>query len=177
MGVIKKTSLMFGGSVLLFFILAFVDEYENLFATNKDKELVVADPYEIESTLKGYVADLSRIYLDPLPELIAELPLSDELRKELSGEIEFLKNDGRVQKLDIRNIWMQDVNQVGPDKVRVTTREIMGLSYLNRTDGTKIRSFPPAAFDMSYVMEHREGRWIIIRYDEMGIEELKAGGS
>lgn len=164
---------MFGGSVLLFFILAFVDEYENLFIKKTGNEIYTADPYEIEETLNRYVKKLSKAYLAYSPDLIKEIPLSDDLRDELAEEIEFLKNDGRVQEIEVKSIWLQNVSQVAPDKVRATTRESIAVRYLNASDGSEIRSIPAAFFDMSYVLEHREAGWFIIRYDEMGIDDVK----
>lgn len=177
MSVIKKTTLMFSGALLLFFLLSFIDEYENLFLGKRDEKRVIADPYEIELTLKRYVKDISSAYLDPGQPPPSDIPISEELYKELADEVEFLRNDGRIQKLDIKDLWVQDVNQVAYDKVRVTTRELVSVNYFNISDMSEIRSIPPAMFDMSYVLEYRDKSWVVIRYDEMGIAEIKRAGT
>ena len=164
---------MFSGSILLFFILAFVDEYEDLFVKETADEIYVADPYEIEETLNLYVRKLSEAYLASSFDLIKEIPLSDDLRKELIEEILFLENDGRIQDVGVKSLWLQNVSQVAPDKVRATTRESIAVRYLDASDRSEIRAIPAAFFDMSYVLQHREDGWVIIRYDGMGIEEIK----
>ena len=168
---------MIAGSLLLFFFFAYIDEYENLFLGKADTSLVSkADPYEIELTLKTYLKHLSAAYRSPDTDIPADISLSDDLRLELADEIEFLKNDGRIAEHYFPNMWLRNVNPLGPDKVRVSTREIVGVRYISYADKKEIRSLPDAVFDMSYLLEKSEKGWILSRYDVMKIEAIQPDG-
>lgn len=176
MDALKKTSFMILGSVLLFLLLAYVDEYENLFVKEPPAGVAAVYPYDIEQTLKEYARTLSRAYLDPAPILLSEIPASEKLRSDIAEEIDFLKKDGRVVAYDFQNLWMQDINQIAADKVRAETKEIIGVRYLSVSEGREIRSIPPAIFSMTYVLEHSKKRWIVVGYDVMDIKPLEDSG-
>lgn len=165
---------MFAGSLLLFFLFAYIDEYENFFLNKGSQNLVKADPYEIEAILKKYAKYVDEAHVNPVPEIFKEIPASDELREELRQEIEFLKNDGRMLVQTIKNLWVQDVDQVGPEEVRVNTREIVGGRYVDYETRRTIKRMPDAVFQMSYLFEHKKDAWIVTGYEEMGIQKMKS---
>ena len=151
---LRKTLFMVAGSLLLFFLFSYIDEYENLLGKKKAEEIYSADPYEIEETLNRFVKKLSEAYLAYSPDLIKEIPLADDLREELVEEIRFLETDGRIQEFQVKNLWLQNVSQVAPDKVRATTRESISIRYLDVSDGSEIKAIPTAFFDMRCVLRH-----------------------
>lgn len=170
---LKKTLALFAGSLVLFFLFSFIDEWENLLPQKEDNGLVAIDPYEIESVLKKYIQYLSLSHLDPSPRNLNELPLVDDLRKELEEEIEFLKKDGRIVSYQFDGQVIQKFNRVSADKVRVSAKEVLRVSYLNTVDRSLIRSLPPGLFSMSYVLNHDVDGWKISRYDVMNIEAME----
>ncbi|MDT8316480.1 MAG: hypothetical protein RQ824_00625 [bacterium] len=169
MSIVKKTLLMFGASLALFFIFAFIDEYENLFGAGKDNLLITVDPYEIEETLNRYIEKLSAAYLHASSDAIKEIPQTDDLRKELEEDIMFLERDGRIQHYQVRSLWLQNVNQVAADKVRASTSELISVRYLDSSDSSELRSLPEAVFNMSYVLEYGKKGWVVSRYDVVNI--------
>lgn len=170
---LKKTLALFAGSLALFFLFAFIDESENLFPGKDAKSPVAIDPYEIESALKKYLQYLSFAYEDPSPQNLDELPLVDELRSELEEEVKFLKKDGRIVRYQFDGQVIQNITRAGPDKIRVSTKEVLSVSYFRVAERTLIRSLPAALFTMSYVMENKNGRWLISRYDVINIEAME----
>lgn len=164
---------MFAGSVLLFFLLAFADEFEHLFLNKTGKDLTPFDSFQIEKILKNYHNILPLAYLNPQESLFAGLPLSDDLLAELKEEIAFLRGDGRVAAYRFGDFWLRNVVRIGPDKLRVSTKEVLTVSYLSAGDHSLIRSLPPAVFSMSYVLDHAGDSWLISRYDVMNIEAME----
>lgn len=170
---LKKTLALFAGALALFFFFSFIDEWENLFPEKSAKKPVVIDSYEIEAILKKYLKYFSLSYLDASPGNLKELPLAEDLRQELEEEIHFLEKDGRIVDYQFKGQVIQNVVRAGPDKVRVSTKEVLAVNYLKAGDRSLIRSLPPALFSMSYVLNYEEGRWLISRYDVINIEAME----
>lgn len=180
---IKRFISMFLASLAIFMVLAYVDEYQNLIAPFLKKETGTRIPYtaDLEVELKKFIqtfnASLSQAYRSSDPLSLDTLPVDGALKKAMAEEMFFLMGGGKVMDVNVEDIKVEGVERVSSTAVTVKTRELVSLSYLNLSDGTVIMPRQDAVYQMSYTLEVRDERWVLVRYVTVGVEGVKSSGS
>lgn len=171
---------MFFASVALFATLAHIDEYESLVTPffpeetkeKKTDDIIEKGYMEVESIIRNFNAALSEIYLSSDPSRVRALPVDEKLKKVVADDIAFLNKNGKVMNVSVGEIKLEDIRRLSPFELRVRTREIVSLSYLNAKDGTVSMPRQDAEYKMVYTLGMKDGRWIVIRYETAGVESL-----
>lgn len=177
-----KSFLMIISSVLIFVLLASMDEYESVIApllTRESKELkkpMITIPEmdkEIVTFLESFHSMLSQAYLSADSARAEDLPADKKIIKELAEEINFLVNNGKVMDISVGNIRVEKMERLSSFIVRVKTKETVSLSYLNITDRTEIVPMQVAEHEMSYLLGGGSGGWMLISLDTLGVDSKK----
>ncbi|MBE9541767.1 MAG: hypothetical protein KAV87_33225 [Desulfobacteraceae bacterium] len=177
-----KSFLMVIASVVIFVLLASMDEYESVIApllTRETKELkkpMITIPEmdkEIVTFLNDFHSMLSQIYMSADSAKVNDLPADKKILRELVEEIDFLAANGKVMDISIGNIRVKKVDRLSSFIVRVKTMETVSLSYLNIADRTEIVPMQVAEHEMSYLLGGGSGGWMLISLETLGVDSKK----
>lgn len=169
----NKIILLFAGAVASFLLFSYIDEYENLMLPFfKAEGPAIAVPSagvsdEIKSTLDGFTDSLEKAYhsSDPTPLRLANIDA--KLYSSISQEIDYLRREGRVMELDVKEVSIEKVEALSRDIVRVTTSERVGVRYLNTLD-SKETLYPDAMYVMVYTIAVSGSGLKIVNYETVG---------
>lgn len=170
----KKIVLLFAGAIASFLLLSYIDEYENLimpFFRAERPAQYVGGADEIKSTIDAFTDSLERAYLlsDPSPLRLAHI--DERLYSSISQEIDYLKREGRVMVLDVKDTSIEKIEVVSRDVIRVTTREKVSVKYLNAVNKKEI-NYTDSVYIMSYTLAAAGGGLRIISYESVGAKPL-----
>jgi len=174
---VRKTVFMFIGAFLLFFALAFADEYEALIMpflakgppSGMSLQLPV-DNKQVLEVIKGFHAVLSTAYLTLEPSSLYTFPMDERLRKNYLDELSFLKRDGRVMEMVMGNLMIGEVKRLSPFVMKVKTVESVNVRYMKAADGAEIVSYPEAEYTMNYTLEMAPLGWKVIAVETLKVE-------
>lgn len=135
----KKIFLLFFSAALSFLIFSYIDEYENiiapLFKSNNNDYAVLFTPEEDKVRMRAFLTDFNNMLFEAYrmsdPSKISGLPLSNELKEEIAGEINFLKKDRRAVDMVIRDLTVIKINRPSQSALEVHAREKVGIRYLS----------------------------------------------
>ena len=177
MSIFKKTVLMFLGAVMLFFALAFADQYDALIMPFLPKgpppgvsSQLPVDNQQVSEVIEGFHSALSKAYLTLEPSSLYTFPMDERLRRSYLGELAFLKRDGRVMEMVVGDVMIEEAKRVSPFVMTVKTVESVNVRYLKVADGAEILSYPEAKYSMNYTLEMAPLGWKIIAVETMKVE-------
>lgn len=174
----KRFLQMFLASLALFLLLASLDEYDTVIAPflikgGTNKGISVAPDMDSEN-IRAFIQDfnniLSNIYLTPDTPAVNALPADEALKKAIADDIRFLVRSNKVMEMVANDIVVEGAERFSPDAIRVKTKEVVSLSYLNLSDRKIIMPVKIAEYQMLYTLTKREGGWIVARYETIGIQ-------
>lgn len=169
----KKIILLFAMAVASFLLFSYIDEYENLilpFIRGENPGIAVQSrgaSNEIKSTLDGFINNLEKAYLSSDPSPLRLIHIDDRLYSSISQEIDYLRREGRVMELDVKEVSIEKVEALSRDIVRVTTSERVGVRYLNTLD-SKETLYPDAMYVMVYTIAVSGSGLKIVNYETVG---------
>ena len=173
-----KIILMVAGSLALGLVLAFADpdntrlmpsfseHFQQVTGEVSEKRL---DEQEISRVIAAFNRDLARAYLELDATALASVPLDERLRKDYVEEVAFLKKDGRVLELTVRDIRVSGMAGLSNDMLSVTTVESVRVRYLNAKDKTEIVSYPEARSAMNYTLDKVASGWKIVQVATLNV--------
>lgn len=169
----KKIILLFIGAIASFLVLAYIDQYENLVQPLFSPRREPAPLSGSEATVKKIISDfnnaLTKAYLYSDSSLLASSPVNDSLRSSLTEEIDYLRREGRVMDLRIKDSEIKKVEFLSPQVMRVSAREMLELRYRNIDSGEET-AYPDTQYDMAYTLSWTNGAWKIVSYEAKGFE-------
>lgn len=171
---------MFLASAILFMSLAYIDDYENLilpFFKKAEREggddtTPRRDDIETKLFLQKFNASLSQAYLSADPSKANILPADDSVKKGVADEITFLLKNNKVMNMSVDDIKVDGIERISPAAVRVITREVVSLSYMNPLERAAGKPGRVAEYQMLYTLSMNKGEWSVIRFEMMG--EIKS---
>ena len=173
----KKTALMFLGALMLFFALAFLDEYENLITPFLSKgpppgaeSTMDIDVSVIAEVLMKFNSSISGAYLSADPSQLYASSMDEQLRRGYIEEIAFLKRSGRVMDMRVSNVEIKNIEKLSLFLLRVEAVEFVSIRYLKYADGAEIVSHPEAKHVTNYTMELALSGWKIVRAETIKVE-------
>lgn len=181
MRVLKRFLQMFFASFALFLLLSSLDEYEVLVAPFIKKTVVqnniLVTPgmnKAVEGLILGFNTTLSQIYISSDPSGVRALPTSEQVKKAIAEDIEFLIRSGKIMDMKVKDIHVEKVERVSPLVVKVWTREVVSLSYLNIIDKATIMPKRIAEYGVVYNLELMSGGLTIVGFEVTGVKELES---
>lgn len=178
MEVFRRFALMFLASVLVFLLLSSLDEYNSvigpfLIKIQGEKSVPPAQGLNTEN-IRAFIQDfnsrLSDVYLRSDPDAADALQADEALKKAIADDIRFLARSNKVMEMVANDIVVEGAERFPPDAIRVKTREVVSLSYLNLLDRAIALPVKIAEYQMLYTLRKREGGWIVDRYETVGIQ-------
>lgn len=173
----KSTVLMFLGSLMLFFALAFLDEYENVIAPILSKgpppgveSLMDIDASAIAEVIVLFNENISGAYLSADSSALYTSSMSEQLRRSYVEEITFLQRDGRIMDMGVSDFEIKKIKKLSMFLLNVETVELVNVRYLKAADGAEIVSYPEAEYTMNYTLEMGLSGWKIIRAETVKVK-------
>lgn len=170
---------MFLASIVVFLLLSSLDEFRDVIAPffmkgeERIKALPTSDYEDARSFIKNFNDLLADVYFSSDPSKVNILPADESVKKDIINDMEFLLRSGKIMDVTVDDIVIERVDWFPPITVRVKTREIVTLSYLNLIDKAIIMPEKAAEYQQVYTLEMREGKWIVMRYEIAGVEGIK----
>lgn len=168
---------MFLGALMLFFALAFLDEYENLITPFLSKgpppgaeSTMDIDVGAIAEVLMKFNKSISGAYLSADPSQLYASSMDEQLRRGYIEEIAFLKRSGRVMDMRVSNVEIKDIKKLSMFLLKVESVESVNVRYLKVADGAEIVSYPEAEYTMNYMLEMDLSGWKIIRAETIKVK-------
>lgn len=168
----KKIVLLFVGAAVSFLLLSYIDAYETfiVFFSPSEKHLVEhPDHADLKLIIHRFNDFLAKAYLSADPSLVSKDIIDEKLIPHIAEEIFYLAREGKVMDLKIKDIEIKNVEALSPDLMRVSTREVVGVSYLSLSEGKEVISYPDAPFDMIYTLTRMNGNWKVTSYETRGL--------
>lgn len=173
----KKVMLLFMGAVASFLVLAYIDEYENLvrpfLSPEKGPPVLAGTEKTVEKVIRGFNDILEKAYLASDPSLLNSSLLDSRLEASIAEDIEYLKKEGKVMELRVKDSEVNKVEMIPPQVVRVSAKETLGVRYLS-ADKDKEIVLPDGQYEVVYMLSRINGTWRVISYETKGFE-LKGG--
>lgn len=164
-------------------VFSYIGEYENLVAPYLSKgEEVYADLFK-EKDIEGRTRDfllkfnriLSEVYRSADPAKVSELPLSEELKREIGEEIVFFNKKGTVLDVMLKKIDITKINRLSSMATQVSAREKIGIRYLDNL-GNPISYGEEMEYGIDYTLIAGQEGLIVAAYEVVPIDEDKKGG-
>ncbi len=169
--------LMAAGSLALLVVLGIADPgsrrlMPSLFSNAPVGELPegAIDRHAIQRTIGRFNRALSAAYLALDRALLAEVAMTDGVRRTYTDEIAFLGQDGRVLELAVLDIRIERVSRLPNLMLSVDTIESVQARELNSANGTRIAGHSPARYRMNYLLEEAATGWKIAGVETMKVE-------
>lgn len=173
----KKAMLLLIGAMASFLVLAYIDEYENLVLPFLSREKGPSVLAETEKTVEKVIRDfndlLEKAYLASDPSLLNSNLLDSRLRASIEEDIDYLKKEGKVMELRVKDLEVSKVEMISPQFIRVNAKETLGVRYLSSYKGKEI-VLPDGQYEVVYILSWINGTWNLISYETKGFE-LKGG--
>lgn len=181
----KKIITLFAAAAASFLLLAYIDEYENLIKplfnrAESEKPLTIYQEQigeNVNRTILDFSNSLSKAYLAGDPSLLAVGLLDDKLRAIIAEEITYLKREGRVMELSVKDLKIKDVRFISSRLIRVSTTETVGLRYLSIDDKRERITYPDARQEMVYTVEYVMGKQKVLSFEVIGVQGAGREGS
>ena len=175
----KKTILMFLGALLLFFVLASMDDFDNV--SENIRESLSNDPMEgppvdrefLIRFLTTHNENIGRLYLSLESFGLHALPMKMNLMSEYDRDFTFLKNRGRVMDVRIEEIELKAIRWTSPEDLEVVAEETAEVKYLDRIGGRTVEALPKSAYTMKYTLQRTERGWLVREVETMEVRELE----
>lgn len=156
----KKIFLLFFSAALSFLAFSYVDEYENLiapfFSKGKDGYAELFKPKEDEEKIKDFLVNfnnmLSAAYLSSDSSKVSELPLSDDLKKDIMEEIAFFRRSSRIMDMMLKELTVIKVDRLSPAAVKVKARERIGVRFLTGYETPASKPYAESEQDVTYIL-------------------------
>lgn len=156
-----------------FLAFSYVDEYENLIAPffSKDKGgyAGLLKPAEDEERIGEFLVNfnnmLSAVYLSSDPAKVSELPVSDELKREIMGEIGFLRNNNKTMDMVLKELTISKIDRLSPVAMQIKAREKVGIRYLTGYDGASSVPYSESEHGATYLLTVGQSGLMISSYD------------
>lgn len=174
----KRFMLMVLVSLAIFFFFASIDEYENLVAPflrksgGEEDRSLRQDPLAVKAFLEEFNGLIYQAYLETDPFIIDRLPADEALKGSIREDMKFLMRTGKVMKVRIEDLTIDGVERIPPAGLAVKTTEKVALSYLNFRDRSIVMPEKRAMYSMFYTIDERDGHWIVMRSETVGVEGL-----
>lgn len=175
----KKILLLFLSAIASFLMFSYIDEYENLIAPlfSKDKggyaELL--QPVEDEGRTGEFLVNfnnmLSAAYLSSDPAKVSELPLSDELKREIMEEIDFLKRKDMTMDMILKELTISKIDRLSPVAMQVRTREKVGIRYLTGYDGASSVPYSESEHGATYLLTVGSNGLMVSSFEIISVKE------
>lgn len=174
----KKIISLFAAAAASFLLFAYIDEYENLIKplfnqVESEKSLTIYQEQigeNVNRTIMDFSSSLSKAYLAGDPSLLAAGLIDDKLRTVIAEEITYLKREGRVMELSVKDLKIEEIRFISSRLIRVSTTETVGLRYLNIDDKKEIITYPDARQDMVYTVEYIMGKQKILSFEVISVQ-------
>lgn len=175
----KKITIMFLGALLLFMILAHIDQYENLILPLIAKpEGLFAKPSdrasnEVLKIIHDFNTSLAAAYLKSDPSLLPSAGIDERLRSSITEEINYLIREGKVMDLRVKDIEIEKIERLSPNLIRATTRETVELRYLSLSKRDEEVAYQETQYNMAYTLMMAGSKWKITNYETRSVKEPK----
>lgn len=169
---------MFLGSLAAFVLLSSLDEYNSVItpflmkAQGEKRALpsTALDTNNIRVFIQDFNSRLSDAYLRSDPSATDVLQADETLKKAIADDIRFLVRSKKIMEMAVNEVVVEGAESFPPDAIRVKTREVVSLSYLNLSDRAVIMPMKVAEYQVLYTLTKREGGWIVSRFETIGLE-------
>ena len=174
----KKIILLFSGAIASFFFLSYVDEYEALilpFFVEKKNERPPVDVSNsgLEKDLLKALVAFHQItydaYMSADPSFLMRGQVDTLLSQKIAQEIKYLIKEGRIMDMRVSDIVIKKISPSSLGAILVDTSEIVEIDYYSNITGAKLRSYPPAKYDIRYSLNWRNNRWHVFSFETVGI--------
>lgn len=179
LSIVKKTALIIAGSLLLFFLLASLDDFSNVQNTVKyflkrgfEKGPIVRKG-EPERLIGRINSELARVYRSGDPSRLKELTLSDGLRKYLAADLIHLNARNRVVDMNSENIRIKRTFPVSQDTILITTVERISTTERDLSSGRIAAVYPPADYEMCYTVKKLGTEWQLQAMDIIKVSTIE----
>ncbi len=172
----KSFLKMFSASLVIFLLLASIDDYRAVimpfFLKSGEKEVLKGDE-GLKEFIRVFNERLSEMYLSSDISGISTLPADDSLKRDLAEEIVFLIRNNKTMKLKVDDVKVDEVARLSPRAVRVKTRELVTLSYHNFSDGSIVIPEQTAEYQVVYILEVRDTGWTVLTLESTGVKRIE----
>ncbi|MDH5718009.1 MAG: hypothetical protein OEZ22_10270 [Spirochaetia bacterium] len=170
MNYIKKIIIIFTSSILFFFTVSFLTQYENisqsfvsfstLLGTNKDKLPPVKKDKALQ-IIRLFNENIAKAYFLQNASLLKAVPMTNELRLNYEKDFYFLKQKKKIMQIEILDIKVKDTTRLSEILANIKTHELVKIRYLNAADKTELSQYKIMEYEINYTLELTEKRWKI----------------
>lgn len=170
----RKIFFLFAGALVSFFLLSYIDEYENLiqpFFSKPERPLAISQAgvkEDIKATIRDFNDNISDAFRLSDPSLLSKGQIDDKLRISIAEEIHYLLKEGKVMDMKVNDIKIGKITPISPRQVQVSTREVIGLRYLD-TKGSVSSVYQEAEYTMAYTLEKVKDAWKVVLFETAGV--------
>ena len=159
MSITKKIVYMFFGSLLIFFTLAFVDEYDNIigsfagFTFQDSAKDIEIDEKKLKDAVLAYNNIVSKAYGMGKEGFLSEYPMDHDIYRSHVYEIRHLYNMRKKQLLDLKSLQIIETEKISGVLARITTDEIVSARYLDYETNKALTNEEIKKYSMLYTFD------------------------